>query len=355
MSSLFGITKERSSIMLKSVFYVGLDIACDDFAASVYQTPEKPVTTKEAIKNNTDGFNMLISWLKEQGVNQTNSAVCMEATGVYSEAVAHYLAAYGFRVSVEQPLKVKRAFDIAGHKTDPVDSRQIAEYAYRFSDELRFWKPRQEIVEKIKHLLTAREQFTKQSVAIQNAMKAYEKHIVQVPLIIKAHQQTLKELKKHIAGIDKEIDRLIRQNPTISHMSNQLKSIPGVGLLLASDLIATTGAFKKIVSYKTLSAFLGMCPYQYKSGKSVYKKPRIRVFGPSYTRKLLMLAARSVATHNVYFRKYYVRKLAEGKAKKLVLNNIGNKILKIACALIKSNTQYTETYRSVNPLCFNLA
>jgi transposase len=341
--------------MLKSIFYVGLDIACDDFAASVYQTPEKPVTTKETVKNNPDGFNMLISWLKEQGVNQANSVVCMEATGVYSEAISHYLAAYGFKVSVEPPLKVKRAFDPVGHKTDPVDSRQIAEYAYRYNDELRFWKPKQEIVEKIKHLLTAREQFTKQSVAIQNAMKAYEKHIVQVPLIVKAHQQTLKELKKHIAGIDKELDRLIRQNPTISQMSNQLKSIPGVGLLLASDLIATTGAFKDISNYKTLSAFIGICPYQYKSGKTVHKRPHIRIFGPSYTRKLLMLAARSVATHNMPFRKYYMRKVAEGKAKQLVLNNISNKIIKIACALIKNNAQYTQTYRSVNPLCLNLA
>ncbi len=50
-----------------------------------------------------------------------------------------------------------------------------------------------------------------------------------------------------------------------------------------------------------------------------------------------------------------MRKLAEGKAKQLVLNNISNKIIKIACALVKNNAQYNETYRSVNPLCFNLA
>ncbi|GAJ24552.1 unnamed protein product, partial [marine sediment metagenome] len=46
--------------------------------------------------------------------------------------------------------------------------------------------------------------------------------------------------------------------------------------------------------------------------------------------------------------------LAEGKAKKLVLNNIANKLIKIACALIKNNSRYTEGYYSVNPLCLNL-
>lgn len=341
--------------MQKNKFFIGLDIACDNFVASIYECPEKQVITKEAIENNPDGFNVLVNWLKECNIYTSNSIICMEATGVYSEACAHYLVTKGFRVSVEPPLKVKRAFDPVGHKTDPVDSRQIAEYAFRYSDELRFWHPKEELIEKIRQLLTAREQFTKQSIAIQNATKAYEKHIVKVPLIIKAHRQTLKELKKHIAEIDKELDRFIRQNPTISQMSNQLKSIPGVGLLLASNLITITSSFNEISNHRTLAAFLGICPYQHQSGKSIYRHPRMRNFGPTYARKLLMLAARSVATHNISFRKYYTRKLAEGKPKQLVLNNIANKIIKIACALIKSNCQYIQNYRSINPMCLNLA
>jgi len=341
--------------MQKNKFFIGLDIACDDFVASIYESPEKQLITKEAIENNPDGFSTFVNWLKVHNINNSNSVICMEATGVYSEACAHYLAANGFRVSVEPPLKVKRAFDPVGHKTDPIDSRQIAEYAYRYSDELRFWQPRQEIVEKIRQLLTARERFTKQSVMIQNAMKAYERHMVKVPLIQKADQRTLKEVKKHIAEIDKELDNLIRQNPTISQMSNQLKSIPGVGLLLASSLIAMTNSFNSISNCRTLAAFIGVCPYQHKSGKSIYKKPHIRIFGPSYTRKLLMLAARSVATHEASFKKYYLRKQAEGKAKQLALNNIANKILKIACAMIRDNKSYIKEHHSINPLCLKTA
>jgi len=346
---------ERSPIMAKNVYFVGLDIACDDFVASIYQSPKQSVITKEGIENTLDGFNVFIPWLKEHGLSKTNCIICMEATGVYNEAIAHYLASQGFRVSVEPPLKVKRAFDPVGHKTDPVDSRQIAEYAYRYSDELRFWQPKDEIIEKIKHLLTAREQFTKQSTAIKNAMKSYEKHIVQVPLIVKAHRQTLREIKKHITEIDKELDRMIRQNPSISNINNQLKSIPGFGLLLSASLITLTGAFSDISHYKTLAAFLGICPYQHQSGKSIYRQPHMRSFGPAYPRKLLTLAARSVATHNDVFKKYYARKLAEGKAKKLILNNISNKLVKIACALIKNNSRYTVTYRSINPMFLNIS
>lgn len=345
------IAPEGGSLMTKKPYFIGLDIAAADFAASIYQSPEQPATTKEGFANTFDGFITLISWLESQKVNPANCIICMEATGVYSEGIAHFLVTQGFKVSVEPPLKVKRAFDPIGHKTDPVDSRQIAEYAYRFIDELRFWQPKDEIIEKIRHLLTARELYTKQGVAIQNALRAYKRHVVQVSLINDTHGQILKELKKHIAEIDKELDQLIRKNPTISQMSNQLKSLPGFGLLLSSSLIAITGAFNEITAYKTLSAFLGICPYQHQSGTSVYRRPHTRHFGPAYARKLLTLAARSVVTHNEAFRKYYARKLAEGKAKKLVLNNVANKLIKIACAMIKSNSRYISTYRSVNPLC----
>jgi hypothetical protein len=58
-----------------------------------------------------------------------------------------------------------------------------------------------------------------------------------------------------------------------------------------------------------------------------------------------------VVTHNADFKKYYLRKIAEGKAKKLVLNNVANKLIKIACDMIKNNSRYASTYRSVNPMC----
>jgi len=318
------------SIMSNIMYFIGLDIACNDFAASIYQSPEKPIITKEAILNNQDGFNMFVSWLKSNNINNANSIICMEATGVYSKAVTRYLVADGFNVCVEAPLKVKRAFDPVGHKTDAVDSKQIAEYAYRYRDELKYWHPKDEILEKIRQLLAARERFTKQSTAIQNASKAYEKEPIKVALIIKSHKQTLSQLKKHIADIDKELDKYMRQNPTIFHNTNILKSIPGCGMLLSANLMVLTDNFENIKDHKRLSAFIGIVPYQYQSGTSISRKARIRHFGPQTTRKLLRLGAQSVATHNKVFRQYYLRKQAEGKAKALVLNNIANKLVKIA-------------------------
>ena len=336
--------------MKKNLFFIGLDIAEADFAASIYKTPDQPIVTKEAIPNNPEGFDLLLLWLKDHHIDKTNSHICMEATGVYSQAIAYYLLLAGFPVSVEPPLKVKRAFDPIGHKTDPVDSKQIAEYAYRFQDELTSWQPRDEILEKIRQLLSVREQFTKQKVALKNAMQAYSKQRVQVALIKKAHQETLAQIEKQISRIDKELAKLIKQDPQILQKADYLKSIPGYGMLLAAHLLVITENFTKIQNSKRLASFVGIVPYQHQSGTSVFKKAKIRHFGPGPSRKLLRLAAQSVATHDVTFRRYYLRKLAQGKAKALVLNNIANKLLKVACAMIRNNTRYIKEHRSIHPM-----
>lgn len=330
--------------------FVGIDVASEEFTATIFQKPGQPIVTSNAVKNANEGFVIFGRWLAARGVTSRNSIVCMEATGVYGEFLLHYLIAQGFTVAVEPPLKVKRAFDTSGHKNESVDSAQIAEYAYRFQDELRVSRPRPESVEKLKHFLTAREQLVKQSVATQNAIAAYRRHVVQEPKILDIHQQTLAHLKEQIATIDTHVKQIIQRDPSLHQLSQFLISLCGVGILLAAYLLVISNAFQDITSYKQMAAFLGICPYEFKSGKSVFKKPRSRHYGPSYARKLLHLAARSVATHNPYFKKYYLRKLEEGKSKQVALNNIANKLLKIGFALVKNKQNYIKGYRSVNPI-----
>jgi transposase len=330
--------------------FIGIDIASETFTISIFQKPNCPVITQGPIANSSEGFQKLLQWLKEQHVTPANCVICMEATGVYGEALTQYIAAEKFKIAIEPPLKVKRAFDQDGHKTDPVDSAQIAEYAYRFFDELRFWQPQTEILEKTKHFLSARELLTKQSVSIQNALIAYKRHVVQDKFIIEMYEKNLALVKEQIAQTESHVDELIRQNPSFHELTLILISVCGVGALLAAYLLVITNGFQNITEHKQMAAFLGICPFQHQSGKSIYHNARSRQFGPEYVNKLLHLAARSVATHNLEFRKYYYRKIEEGKCKAVALNNISNKLLKIIFAVVRDRKPYIKGYRSVNPL-----
>ena len=90
------------------------------------------------------------------------------------------------------------------------------------------------------------------------------------------------------------------------------------------------------------------CPYEHTSGSSVYRRPRTPKYGPARLRKLLNLAARSVITHKQNFHEYSLQKQIQGKAKSLVVNNVSNKLLKIMCAIIRTQKPYCVKFISIN-------
>lgn len=339
--------------MKRPKYYLGIDISSASFTAAVGTAPWKVVVKAEEFENNPDGFDAFLDWMEKHNLQANNAVLCMEATGVYGESLAYFLEAHQYRIAVEAPLKVKRAFMPQGHKNDRVDSQQIAEYSYRFYDELRYWQPREEILEQIKVLLATREQFSVQNTAHRNTLKSLKRKVVATPLAEKLHQQSIQQIKQNIKQIEAEIQRLIDQDPKYGQMIKLLISVPGVGLLLASNmLLLMESTPDDPTNPRQLAAYIGISPYECRSGSSVYKPATSRHYGPARVRKLFYLASLSVRTHNPRFQKYFLRKVAEGKPKKLVLNNIANKLLTIMCAVVRTQTTYIPNYCSVHPSLF---
>src|SRR5690606_17337566 len=82
---------------------VGVDVAKQKLDVALKQPSGKWRT--KVVTNNQKGFEELRAWLAKHGVNCAH--VCMEATGVYWEAVATDLADHGFAVSVVNPAQIK--------------------------------------------------------------------------------------------------------------------------------------------------------------------------------------------------------------------------------------------------------
>jgi transposase len=337
--------------MPKPEYYVGIDIGSATFTSAVgsMDTQWQIVVRPATFANEYDSLPKYLKWLQEHGIRPDNSVICMEATGVYNEVLAHFLKLNHYELAIEPPLKVKRAFKPEGPKSDPVDSTQIAEYACRFWDQLTLWQPRSDILEQIHTLLTTREQLVVERTGHYNSLKALKRKAVRTTLAEKIHEQAIAELKNHILELEAEIQRLINQDPHFRQMVGLLLSIPGVGLMLAAHLLVLFQTCQKPYSPKRLAAYAGICPYENSSGTSLHHTPTSRHYGPPALRKLLYLAALSLRTHNAQFRTYFLRKVEQGKPKKLVINNIANKLLKIIVAVVRSNTAFIANYHSVNP------
>lgn len=336
--------------MDQPAFYVGIDVASETLAVALTRGPRLPVAVPLAVANDPDGFATLAARLAEHGATPESALVCLEATGVYGEALCYWLHERGFRLAVEDAAKVRRAMPVAGAKTDALDAQRIADYAARFLDELRPWAPSEAVVEQVRTLLTMREQLTRERTAKLNARRMLARKAVQTPLANRIADDAVADLKDRIAEIDREVRRLTSSHPTIGAAVALLVSVPGVGHLLAAHLCVATGGFSRPLRPKQASAWLGICPLDYESGSSVRKRPRSRGYGPSAIRKLLYLASmRLVTIDGSADQAYFRRKTAEGKSGRLVLNNVSNKLLRVAAAVLRDGVPYEPGHVSARP------
>lgn len=334
---------------MNSTFYIGIDIAATTFMACAIESPLKVTAPPKNFANDPAGYEAFVLWLTNHGITPATAILCMEATGVYSEALAYYLTAHEWWVAVAPPLQVKQAFAPIGHKTDAVDSRQIAEYAARFQDQLRRFAPKEEIIEQVKVLLQLREQYVRQKTAHLNSLHALKRKVVRTPLAESLLEQSISQLKINIKTIESEIKELFNDHSDFGHQIALLLSIPGVGLLLASHIVVLSQVMHDPLNFKAMAAYLGISPYQHASGSSVRKRPSSRHFGPATARKLLHLAARSRRTHHASSRCYFERKVAAGKPKSLVLNNMANRLLRVICAVLRERRPFIDDFVSLPP------
>lgn len=338
-----------------STVFLGIDSAAESFTASLFRSPQQINSASKPFSNSEAGVRDLESWLRSQNVDREQVQVCIENTGVYSEALCYLLRERGYRLSLLDPRTLLKAFPDGEPKTDRIDARKVAEYGYRYADKLRIWEPQAEVVEQIRVVLNTREQLVEQKTATQNTRSTLARKRVQTPAANKALDATLANLKHEIDELEKELKRLIRSQPTLIQGASLLMSAPGVSWLLSGHFIVLTRGFTELPKYRSMAQYLGVAPNDHTSGTSVRRKSKSRRYGPGTIRKLLHLAARSVSTHESSFRAYYLAKTAAGKEKQLVLNNIANKLLRRLCAILKHQTPYIRGYRSADPRILALA
>jgi transposase len=104
--------------------------------------------------------------------------------------------------------------------------------------------------------------------------------------------QEIRELGERVRRVERQIAALAQQILVVA----RLRTIPGVGLLIATALVAFVGDVQRFPSARHLASYLGLTPREYSSG-SRRRLGRISKRGDSYLRMLLIHGARSVLCH----------------------------------------------------------
>lgn len=290
-------------------------------------------------KNDDSGFSKFLK------LTDAFSHCVMESTGVYHLRLAYYLLGKGVKVSIENPLAIKRFIQmrLSRIKTDKSDSKMIYDYAVSTRPSLWLGQSKNQI--RCLQLLSLANVYTKQMIGLKNKLSTEQALGSPVPRVIRSLKKSLKFIKKEIDALDLEVLELVKREH--QDLLTRIESVPGLGRKSSALLIALTDGFKHFDSASSLCSFAGLTPIIRQSGSSIRSRPRISKMGNRRLRKVLFMCSFSASKHNKACRDLYNRIVAKGKSKKLALIAVCNKLLKQAFAIAKSGLKYDENYRSV--------
>ena len=338
-----------------SITMIGLDTA-----KSVFQVHGVNETGKMEIKRKLRRSELIPFFEKQEACT-----IVMEACG----AAHHWgrlLCGLGHEVKLIAPEAVK-PFVKKGKKNDAADAAALCTAASR--PDMMFVPVKSTEQQSILALHSARSLLVKQQTMLVNAMRGLATEFgLTVPKGIGKLEELLelvegdkgfpdtarrvfmglfeqcRALADSIGALDAEIVAHARQDET----ARRLQTIPGVGPITASLIVATVVDIGLFKSARDFAAWLGLVPRQYSTGGKT-RLGRITKAGNREIRRLLVLGATSMVYRAPQWNStlgVWTRKVLERRPVRLVTVALANKMARIAWALMTRKEVYRAKGRA---------
>jgi transposase len=314
--------------------FTGIDISKQTFDCSITVEGGKLITRK--FSNNINGFEKLLTLLPK------DAHVIMEASGPYYFKLATYLFENSVKISVVNPLIIRRfcQMRMIRTKTDKKDAFMIREYGE--IEQPALWEPDEPCITKLKQLNAAIELIEKGINASKNQIKAFKEMPNSDSILIKELEKYVEANVKTKEKFEKEIEKIALERYEKTYKA--LQTIPGIGPKSSAIIIAVTNNFKKFNNYKQLIAYVGLNPRVFESGTSVKGKGHICKMGTSRLRKLLYICSWSAKRYNVYCKDMYERLKGKSKPERVIKIALACKLLRQAFAVGKNQNDFKLNY-----------
>lgn len=329
---------------------IGLDIA-----KSVFQVHGVDAAGEVVIRRQVRRAQMLAFFAK--------LPACL--VGIEACASAHYwgreLGRLGHQVRLMPPSYVKPY--VKRQKNDAADAEAICEAVTRPT--MRFVEVKSPEQQGVMVLHKVRMMLMRQRTQVSNAIRGHmaefglvapigREGLVGLLQLIQAEDDRLPQeargclalLAEQFALVNRQIletDRRIRTSARATEAGRRLMTIPGVGPLLASALVATVADPKGFKTGRNLAAWIGLVPKQNSSGGKE-RLGGITKQGDRYLRQLLVVGALAVVRYAQRHgtRRPWLVKLLERRPTKVATVALANKIARMAWAVMTKGQDYRE-------------
>jgi len=242
--------------------WIGIDVSKATLDVALRRDRD---TQHTQVSNEKAGFRTLHNFLKKRCPRGTH--VCLEATGLYGDAVAEFLFQQGYGVSVVNPARIKAYGDspLKRNKTDRADAALIADFCRTPQPDL--WQPPPPEVKELRAMLRHLDDL--------QAMRQQESNRAQSG---EMSPTVLAQLQQHITFLDTQIKQIkdqLDQHPDLKRQRDLLTTIPGIADQTAGRLLGELSEMRAFHSARQVAAFVGVTPRQRCSGSSVRGPSRI--------------------------------------------------------------------------------
>ena len=315
--------------MPRSATFVGIDVAKAHLDVAV-----RPAGTHQRVPNTEAGITELQVALQAA----QPELVVLEATGGYETLVATTLASSGLPVAVVNPRQVRQFARAVGQlaKTDVLDAQLLARFAEVVRPEPR--PLRDAAAQALAALVARRRQVVEMLVAEQQRLGTQ-------PVNLRARvQEHIDWLQDERAQLDKELQTQLRQSAVWRATAELLRSVPGVGPVVAATLVAELPELGRL-NRKQIAALVGVASLACESG--TLRGRRIVWGGRAQVRAVLYMSTVAALRWNRVIRAFYDRLRGAGKPAKVALTACMRKLLTILNAMVRSQTRWQPAVQVV--------
>jgi transposase len=309
---------------------IGIDMSKASFHAAFDETNVK------VFKNTKEGIQMFLEMISDLEGTKENTVIGTEATGVYHFLFCEILRNDGWQIKVINPLLSHKVIEstLRRVKTDHHDALAIRKAILLGMGRLYTDTPE---VLALKTLVMERESLVR--MRAQTKQRIHNHKIREKATGGNLHDSfggTIKILSYEIAEIEKEMKKYLPKTQKL------LRTIPGVGLTSASALVATIGDIKRFESPEKLVAYIGLDCRVHESGTSIKGKGYITKRGNRYLRCVLFNASFVGVRVNPILKKYFQKKISEGKHYFSAMTAVERKLIHIIFAVWSRGTPFED-------------
>lgn len=296
----------------------------------------------KCFENSDEGCSKMVGWInKLTGLLISDMFFCAEDTGLYTLPICAFFDGQGGNLWVENALRLKRSLGLKRGKSDRADAAEIANYGFLHKRKAVLFKLPSKTIIKLKHLLSCRKQLVRQQTALKNAcgeLEVFDK--VSADFTLEIRKSLIIEYDNKINILDRKLLECVKEDSVLEKQYGLVKTVHGIGAQTAMFIVVLTQGFTLFENPRKFACYCGLAPFGNESGTTLKGRPKVSHLANKKIKTLLTMCALNTIKKDNEFKRYYDRKMKEGKHHSSVLNVLRNKLISRAFAAVFKDRPY---------------